>query len=235
MNPATPGQRLRILREHLGKSASALAEALGRSKSVWSYYESGRSPLPRSTAMALEAAYGIRADWLLEGTGEMWCTPAPTPMAVKDGQQMVPILPGDPAFNQDGDLILPRDPSSWIGLPTALIHEAVRRCGGGMPEEACFIKARDASMAPTIHPGDLALVCFSEKARCTWVNHALYLVALTKGAPAMIRRVARDPMSGGLVIAQDAPEHVSLKLDPMEEDLYEVIKARVCWLVRTSI
>jgi transcriptional regulator with XRE-family HTH domain len=48
-----------------------LADLIGANRAVVSFWLSGKSAMPQSTAMAIGAALGIRWQWLLHGEGDM--------------------------------------------------------------------------------------------------------------------------------------------------------------------
>ncbi|GAB4422233.1 MAG: hypothetical protein OHK0011_00870 [Turneriella sp.] len=48
-----------------------LGETIGIKHAAISHWISGRTEMPRSTAMAFQAALGIRWQWLLNGEGDM--------------------------------------------------------------------------------------------------------------------------------------------------------------------
>jgi Zn-dependent peptidase ImmA (M78 family)/DNA-binding XRE family transcriptional regulator len=60
-------EALRGARERAGLSQDAVADALGINRVVLSYYETGRRPVPLTTAAALARLYGTGVDRLLAG------------------------------------------------------------------------------------------------------------------------------------------------------------------------
>ena len=64
--------RLKILREALGKSQTALADDLHMSPSTISLIESGNRNLTDRMVHALANQYGVSEEWLLTGEGEMF-------------------------------------------------------------------------------------------------------------------------------------------------------------------
>lgn len=64
--------RLKILREALGKSQTALADDLHMSPSTISLIESGNRNLTERMVHALANQYGVSEEWLLTGEGEMF-------------------------------------------------------------------------------------------------------------------------------------------------------------------
>lgn len=70
MNP-TPGLRLKSWRESKGLSQRELAVILGVSQAQVGNIEAGRSEPSRNFMVKLGDAFGVSADWLLTGHGEM--------------------------------------------------------------------------------------------------------------------------------------------------------------------
>ena len=67
-NPDTFAARMRELRENAGLSKASAARKLGFSAQRYQRYEDGRIP-DAETIMAIAAAYGVSADWLLGNGG----------------------------------------------------------------------------------------------------------------------------------------------------------------------
>lgn len=58
-------ERLMILIDHFQLSHGGLASLIGVNRSQVSHWLSGRSAMPQATAMAIQAATGVRWQWLL--------------------------------------------------------------------------------------------------------------------------------------------------------------------------
>lgn len=65
-------ERLLYLLAELGLTHAAFTAAIGVNHSQISSWMTGRSKMPQSTAMAFQAVYGVRWQWLLNGDGEPW-------------------------------------------------------------------------------------------------------------------------------------------------------------------
>lgn len=65
----TTSDRLRALRQTLGLSTTALAEAVGYSQGTISQIENGAAKLEKRLVRALHLAFGVNEDWLMNGTG----------------------------------------------------------------------------------------------------------------------------------------------------------------------
>nr|WP_315804069.1 helix-turn-helix transcriptional regulator [Bradyrhizobium sp. SZCCHNS3002] len=59
--------RLIAVREHLGKTQTEFAEALGLGKNVYNPFETGKRPLTMEAARRIRKRFGISIDWLLFG------------------------------------------------------------------------------------------------------------------------------------------------------------------------
>lgn len=63
--------RLSIVLKHFGLSQKHLANEIGTSQSAISAIANGARPLTEGFACRIESTYGVRANWLLTGEGEM--------------------------------------------------------------------------------------------------------------------------------------------------------------------
>ena len=68
-DPTDLATRLREARTKAGLTQAGLAEALGVSRSAVAQWETGRAGQIRANLLALAAALGVSATWLLEGGG----------------------------------------------------------------------------------------------------------------------------------------------------------------------
>jgi len=67
----TPGERMKMAREHYGLNMKDWGAIIRGSQSQISLWESGKNSIPYAVAAAYEAKKGVRADWLIDGQGEM--------------------------------------------------------------------------------------------------------------------------------------------------------------------
>jgi DNA-binding XRE family transcriptional regulator len=226
---ATPGERLRTLRKQLGLTGQAFAEAIGVTKSAVSYWEVGRIALQRSSCLAMERAFAVSADWLLEGNGPMWVPPPsgqkhPFPTLV-----VRPLLDGTDGFDGNGLPIPPPPSAPVLGLPKDLVQEILAACGG-TEEDLFFVRQPDSEMEPTLKEGDWALVHTGQGARTPVVPQMLYLVRLNPGALPTVRRLALTPISGDLLIGLDHSERIPLRISTLTVNHQEQVLGRVCWV-----
>lgn len=64
--------RLRSIMSSFDLNQARLAELLGMKQAAVSRWLSGDADMPQSTAMAIQAALGVRWQWLLNGTGSIY-------------------------------------------------------------------------------------------------------------------------------------------------------------------
>ncbi len=67
----TSADRLVLFIRNLGKKQKNIADDLKININTVGYYCSGKSKLPVYVAKAMQAEYGLSANWLLHGSGEM--------------------------------------------------------------------------------------------------------------------------------------------------------------------
>lgn len=64
--------RIKQLREHLGKNQEKFGEELGLSRNYISLVETGQRNLSEQSFKVLCSMYNVNEDWLRNGTGEMF-------------------------------------------------------------------------------------------------------------------------------------------------------------------
>jgi len=64
-------KRLRLILERFSVTQAAFGGLIGMKHSIVSSWLAGKKSMPQSTAMAIQAALGVRWQWLLNGEGEM--------------------------------------------------------------------------------------------------------------------------------------------------------------------
>jgi len=92
----TPEQRLMEAMISLGLTRQELADRLGISLSAVAMYATGAHKIRRVVALAVQAEFGVNADWLLAGTGKMYAKPATGSLsgdALRAGHVFVTIPP----------------------------------------------------------------------------------------------------------------------------------------------
>lgn len=227
-NLDTPGARLKALRADRGMTGLALAEALDVTKSTISYWEAGRTELPWAICLALEALYGVSARWLANGEGPMWLAEPRVSQALSSEQVRIPFLSRDLGFTRTGQVVVPHPDSPAICVPTVLIAEILGETITNL--ETLFLwRADDSEMVPHIPLGAWVLLDVLSDACNPIKDHGIYLLRLSPDQVPILRRLARDPLSGDLLVACDATGRVPLRLDHRAKKTGWVILARACW------
>lgn len=68
----TKAERLKIFIESKNLTQRELSEAIGVTPAQVSKYTTGYNDITRTMALVIECKYGLSADWLLNGSGEMY-------------------------------------------------------------------------------------------------------------------------------------------------------------------
>ena len=226
----TPGARLRAFRTDRGLTGQALAEALDATKSTISYWEAGRTELPRAICLALETLFGVSSQWLATGEGPMW-TPSSSKRAKFSKDHLrVPFLSRDLGFSDDGAVQEPHPDAPTLDFPRQLLGEVL----GAECRTLYLWHVADEDMAPRLPQGSWALVDVSPAISEHIVDHAIYLVRLGLGSSPCLRRLATDPISGDLLVATDTQGRVPLRLDRQASKRGWTVLARAVW-VGTSL
>ena len=66
------GQRIKVLREHLGLSQEEFATKIGLSRKMLSRYEQGKNVPTEKTLRLIEQTFSVNPEWLRHGKGEMF-------------------------------------------------------------------------------------------------------------------------------------------------------------------
>jgi transcriptional regulator with XRE-family HTH domain len=227
-NLDTPGARLKALRTDRGMTGLALAQALDVTKSTISYWEAGRTELPWAICLALEALYGVSARWLAHGEDPMWLAAPRGSQALSRELIRIPFLSRDLGFTRTGQVVAPHPDSPALTVPAALLAEIL---GERTPNaETLFLwRTNDSEMAPHIPSGAWVLLDVSPDACNPIKDHGIYLLRLSPDQAPILRRLARDPLSGDLLVACDAPSRVPLRLDHRAKRTGWVVLASACW------
>ena len=224
----TPGGRLRAFRNERGLSGTTLAETLGCTKSTISYWEAGRTTLPWTTCLALEAAHGVSAHWLSAGEGSMWLVPGRRKTRGTKGLHSIPFLEGQLGFRPDGSVQAPHPETPGLGFPPSLLQEISGEPLPG-PEDLYLWRVQDSEMAPLLPEGAWVLLNVAAAASETLTDNAIYLVRLGHAQPPCLRRVAIEPLSGDLLITTDAPRRVPLRIARTVANGEFSVLARAIW------
>lgn len=231
-NLDTPGARLRALRTDRGMTGLALAQALDVTKSTISYWEAGRTELPWAICLALEALYGVSAHWLTHGEDPMWLAVPRGSQTLSREQIRIPFLNRDLGFTRTGQVVAPHPDSPAISVPAVLLAEVMGEAV--TTTDALFLwRSDDSEMVPRIPLGAWVLLNVSPDACNPVKDHGIYLLRLSPDQVPILRRLARDPLSGDLLVACDATGRVPLRLDHRAKKTGWVVLARACWVGST--
>lgn len=217
------GSRLALFREHLGlsqrKFAAAIAVSPGRVGSI----EAGSAPPSRGFMEKLSGTYGVSADWLLHGVGDM-LMPHGAGLGGATGQPRInPPDLGKPlhgAFVMDGvEYVRVRrldlDISAGNGLgpaedgtSDALAIPRDWMVRQRLAADLCaLVRVRGDSMAPAIPDGAFLLLNAAER-----FTYAPGVYAFTRNGEAFAKRMAitgtgQDGRPTGLLLLSDNPAY----------------------------
>lgn len=215
-----PGERLRTLRKSLDLSGQALANALGVTKTAVSYWESGRTELPKVTCLAISQLFGVSADWLFRGEGPQWLDRGAT-------SPLVPVQPWEGAPTEGGALPV-------LGLEPHLVSRLIAESGGGMPEDLRGLQVCDPLMAELLGTDAILVINTSLEARRLVQDHALYVLG-GGNQHVRIRRLARIPGSQDLLAGTATMNQVPERLEMPEGGVPSLVLGRVCWMGKSLI
>ena len=217
---ASPGERLRQVRNKLGISQSKMADGVGLAQSTLADYERGHREPPVSTLLALEYQFRINHEWILEGKGEPLRTDLSTrPVVVADEDDLdamhrlegrdkyhaVPYL-RDPAAAGSG-LVMEEDIEGYC-----LVHSRV----AGQPEALRCVRIEGDSMSPGLTDG--SIVAVDTRVRELEKARGKIVCARTGDDGVVIKRLrVREPY---LLLYSDHPDQE--KYSPIVVDLREV-------------
>lgn len=172
-----PGNRLVLFREKNGLTQDALAVVLGTSRTAISLIENGQRTPSKAFLLKISDRYGVSADWLLNGQGEMQRAIGPGFKGVTT--QIEPPNYAKPSHGdfQSGDVdysmirrmdlsvsagsgvvALEGQDAASVALPSSLLAAA-----GINPNLSVLVSVKGDSMAPAIPDGAFVLVHLMEK------------------------------------------------------------------------
>jgi phage repressor protein C with HTH and peptisase S24 domain len=169
--------RLALFRSSLGQNQRDFADSLGVSKGTVAFIESGERLPSRAFLLRISDRYGVNADWLLNGHGEMLRPPGSgfegrsvrieVPDLDMPGHGDIRIQEKDYTWVRranlsisagNGIVPLPPEEEDGIVLPNAWLQKFAVN-----PDLCRFFTVRGDSMAPTIPDGALILIHLLEK------------------------------------------------------------------------
>lgn len=227
----TPGERLRTARQQLGLSMEAFGKPLDISRASVSYWEADKTDIPKASAIAISAVYGVSLDWVFTGEGSMWVDSA-RPRHETDAIK-IPIIEGMPSCGQGGEVQDPGPDAEHHLFTSSFIQEVLRQCGAGSTSNLFLAQVAGDSMRPTILPGDLVLVNNFLDLRTQPRKSALYMVRRSpESIEARVKRVFFGVGGNTLTLQSDNPafEAISVPIDGLR--IQDLILGKVCWYGR---
>jgi len=82
-------ERLKFIRQALGKTQKEMAQLLGVSLRAYQMYEEGKTNIPLPKLRILASQFGVNINWLLTGEGEPFLTLKEEPVKKKKTLQAV--------------------------------------------------------------------------------------------------------------------------------------------------
>lgn len=217
--------RLKQFRTENKLTMRTLAEALGVTSSIVSDWESGKSEVRKPNALAIQAIYGYRWEWLMTGEG-----PKRLAGGIPRNVLEIPILDGLPSCGPSGEIHELGPNTDTHPFSASFIQEVLRQCGAGSVATLFAAHVQGDSMAPTIQTGDMVLVNTALPLRIEPRRGALHLVRRTPGSSeARVKRVFLYPDGSYLTLNSDNRSFPPLTIPMDGVPLQDLIIGRVCW------
>lgn len=230
----TPGERLRTLRQQLGLTGQAVANALGMTKTAVSYWERGKVTIPHSVCLALESLYGVSANWLIQGIEPIWRPKASSSSATHSDMTFAPVIAGNTPFDDQGFPLPSPQKGEVIGLPSGFTHPLDAKGDAPQGQDFFWIRISDPAMRDTLGNQAFVLVDTRDESRRFISNHALYLVRSQNAPHACVRRLAIESQSGNVIAGTDERDQVPMRLVHDQANHRSVVLGRVLWILRAA-
>lgn len=217
----TAGKRLKILRNKLKLTQAQFGERVGLEWYQIKDMESDKVQISPVIAKVLYHEYGINAEWLLTGQGDMSFSDlkkvsSETCPCIEDFSFISKFF-AQPAGGP-GSYVLSQDVEQQYAFKTTWLK---KRC---QPNQCGLFTVRGNSMLPSIGDGDLVLVDMSKKELRDIIDGQIY--AFTEGDLMKVKRLVKK---GSKIIAiSDNKAEIP---DPMEVDMEQFrLIGRVIWV-----
>lgn len=189
------GSRIRHLRFVRDMTQKEFAASVGIVQGFLSSVESGKKQPSDTLLIALCHRYGVRAEWLLSGKGEMGAAPPPS-----DDGAATPLLK---RISESFPAIDPEDIEDFVRLP-------------GLPPGCYALRVEGDYMAPTISDGDLVIF----EPGGSWDNRDIVLVT-NRWGEAILRRLRRH--GDEVYLSAENASYVPFRPDPETRTLGKVV------------
>jgi SOS-response transcriptional repressor LexA len=212
-------------------SMRGLAEALGVTSSIVSDWESGKAEVRKPNALAIQAIYGYRWEWLMTGEEPMRLVLG-TPRNI----HQIPVLDGLPSCGPSGEIHELGPNADTHPFSAAFIGELLRQCGAGSAATLFAAHVQGDSMSPTIQAGDMVLVNTALALRVEPQKGALHMVRRAAGSSeARVKRVFLSTDSTHLTLNSDNRNYPPLLIPVDGVPVQDLVIGRVCWYGRTVV
>lgn len=222
-------ERLKTIRDLLGKTQKEMALLTGISYRTWQNYEDGVNP-PGWDACEALVKLGFNANWLLTGNGGMrdGTSYAPPELA----KRLAKVLePGDgfvqvpryevTASAGGGTMIHSEQIVDHLSFRADWVHNAL-----GVPvADLALINVTGDSMEPTLSEGDLILIDMSHRGV---KDNAVYVLQLNGSL--LVKRI-QHKLDGSVIVKSDNAIYEPEQIGAEAVDLLNVI-GRVVWCGR---
>lgn len=211
--------RLNIAMTELGISGRRLASDLGSNVASVSDWKSGKVPIRKPNALAIQALYGLSAEWLLTGEGPMWIA--------RDGAFTLPLYRGLPVFCPDNTI----QTEFRCACPffQTQAEALVSISGYGTTQDLVMYEITEDTMQPTIQLDDWICVNTHPEGRRHVETYRIHVVREREFGPATLRRVALKQATNQLVMLADNHFEPPVTLDMAGRKVEDVILGHVIW------
>lgn len=244
--------RLKSIRDLLGKTQKEMASLIGISYRTWQNYEDGVNS-PGWDACGALVKLGFNANWLLTGSGDMKCKSIAELLldekfniasdreikrnSIKYSLNGQPRADDTMAVPNEGFVQIPRYEVSASAGGGSLIHSEqivdhltfradwVRNALGVSPSSLALINVKGDSMEPTLANGDVILIDMTLNG---FDDNAVYVLRLN--GTLLVKRVKRN-FDGSVLVSSD---NTMYPPDTIKNDVIDTLNVvgRVVWCGR---
>ena len=217
----TPGERLKKIRHMFGLTQAKFAEKLGLKWDKIKDIETGRHKLRPEIALKIEKVYGVSADWLLNGDGEIF-----TKEDVIDNEIMN-FLKNDNFINIPLiDIVLTDDDKFNIIQKKFLkfSHNLLKFLDIKQTNNIYLVLAKEEAMKPIIENDDLILIDTNDK---NLIPGKIYAVKVDKYI--LFRKIFFDFSDSIILRSENKNEFEDITLSK-KDFLNNYLLGRIKWI-----